>query len=185
MIFISRFLSSSGAAAIRFTMQDTGASFTFVSAHLAPHNHNVARRNANYRALVSSLVFTNGQKQIYDTSYLFVMGDLNYRISTMHPERLAIKDIGAFLSEGNMEGLLKHDQLRHELKAGKTLHGLQEGKITFPPTYKFVKGTDRYQVRRELSSDLTVDLPTERLRLAELWGSATGLDRPDHVRRLK
>ena len=75
------------------------------------------------------------------------MGDLNYRISTTQPEKLALRDIGTYLGEGDIQGLLKYDQLTQEMKAERTMHGLKEGKINFPPTYKFVKGTDRYQVR--------------------------------------
>jgi hypothetical protein len=80
------------------------------------------------------------------------MGDLNYRISTTQPEKLALRDIGTYLGEGDIQGLLKYDQLTQEMKAERTMHGLKEGQINFPPTYKFVKGTDRYQVRRSRSS---------------------------------
>ena len=153
----------SGAVAIRFQMKDSGASFTFVSAHLAPHDYNVSRRNADWASLVSSLVFTSSSStstyQIYDTSYLFVMGDLNYRLNSTKPEKLAIKDIGNYLGEGNIEGLLRHDQLSQEQKEGRTMHGLEEGKIGFPPTYKFVKGTDRYKVSSFESSRVVEGKP--------------------------
>lgn len=153
-----------GAVAIRFQMRDSDASFTFVSAHLAPHDYNVSRRNADWASLVSSLVFSSSSSssstyQIYDTSYLFVMGDLNYRLNSTKPERLAIRDIGNYLGEGNIEGLLRHDQLSQEQKEGRTMHGLKEGKIGFPPTYKFVKGTDRYKVSSLESSRATEGEP--------------------------
>lgn len=143
---------SAGAVGIRLTLSDPGrTSFTFLSCHLAPHDHNAERRNADWATIVSGLTFTSPstgkQHQIYDTTFLFVAGDLNYRLSRTHPERLTLTQIGERLSPNRLPELLAHDQLRIEQQKGNTLYGLQEGEIKFPPSYKFVKGTDRYKVR--------------------------------------
>lgn len=71
--------------------------FTFVTAHLAAHDHGLQRRNQDYASIVSRLVFTHDQlssqyqpkksliappisieegKQMYETSYLFFFGKL-------------------------------------------------------------------------------------------------------------
>lgn len=84
------------------------------------------------------------QKELHDisvykpSSHLFVGGDLNYRISTTSPPPGA-----AFpsLDEDSEHHYLKFwplDQLTREKEAGRTLHGLSEGKVEFPPTYKYV-----------------------------------------------
>lgn len=89
---------------------------------------------------------------IYDTSYLFFFGgtsspisrltreliprfaDLNYRISTKSPKPLPLHLISHKLIN-DLPSLLAQDQLTQELSAGKTLHHLREGPITFKPTY--------------------------------------------------
>lgn len=70
--------------------------------------------------------------------YLFVGGDLNYRISTTTPPALApFPNLNAE-SENYWPNFLSRDQLTQEKAAGRTLHGMSEADITFPPTYKVV-----------------------------------------------
>lgn len=66
-------------------------------------------------------------------SHLFVAGDLNYRISTDTPPALAPFPT---LDPENFRTFLARDQLTRERAEGRTLHGLSEADITFPPTYK-------------------------------------------------
>lgn len=84
------------------------------------------------------------QHQLHDlsvfkpTSHLFVAGDLNYRISTTSPPPQA-----AFPSlDADDENYYPHffplDQLTRERAAGRTLHGLTEADVEFPPTYKYI-----------------------------------------------
>lgn len=79
------------------------------------------------------------------TSHLFVAGDLNYRTSDTKPGPNDHKD--SFPQPHDEENsprhyseLFKHDQLTRERLAGRTLQGLTEAPITFPPTYKFDSG---------------------------------------------
>lgn len=65
------------------------------------------------------------------SSHLFVAGDLNYRISTTTPPALA-----RFPTLKTYPEFLDRDQLTQEKNAGRTLHGLSEAPIHFPPTYK-------------------------------------------------
>lgn len=74
-------------------------------------------------------------------SHLFFAGDLNYRTSDESP---VVADIPRFpqpttghTDDGHHSELLKKDQLTRELQAKRTLHGLTEAPITFPPTYKY------------------------------------------------
>ncbi|KAL7931090.1 phosphatidylinositol polyphosphate phosphatase [Trichoderma chlorosporum] len=72
------------------------------------------------------------------SSHLFVAGDLNYRISTTSPTPYSAfpnMDPG---SENYYTEFLHLDQLTRERTAGRTLHGLSEHPVTFPPTYKYV-----------------------------------------------
>ncbi|PTB61615.1 DNase I-like protein [Trichoderma citrinoviride] len=72
------------------------------------------------------------------SSHLFVAGDLNYRISTTSPTPYSAfpnLDPG---SENYYTHFLHLDQLTRERLAGRTLHGMSECPVTFPPTYKYV-----------------------------------------------
>lgn len=66
-------------------------------------------------------------------AHLFVAGDLNYRISTDTPPALAPFPT---LELENFQKFFEKDQLTRERRAGRTLHGLSEAPIKFPPTYK-------------------------------------------------
>lgn len=75
------------------------------------------------------------------TSYLFLAGDLNYRTSDTLPLK---DDYHRFPqpttdtnSSRHYSQLLKQDQLTREIQNNRTLHGLLEAPVTFPPTYKY------------------------------------------------
>ncbi|KAJ9664412.1 hypothetical protein H2198_000341 [Neophaeococcomyces mojaviensis] len=146
---------------------------TFVSAHLAPFEAEMERRDQDYRDIVKGLVFTNEDAREWrevnhrdenvpllqddsteldmstdpmrgmytDNSYLFFGGDLNYRTALTGPARddsnhypQPRKDTKDALHYAH---LLEKDQLTQQLQQSKTLHGLTEQKIDFPPTYKY------------------------------------------------
>lgn len=65
---------------------------------------------------------------------LIWLGDFNYRIDGQYDQ---VKELA---TTGNFGPLLACDQLRREMVAGTVFRGLREGKIAFPPTYKFDKG---------------------------------------------
>ncbi|KAK9894668.1 DNase I-like protein [Cystobasidium minutum MCA 4210] len=141
------FMSNKGAVGLRFRLEDTREVFTFVTAHLAPHDYNVLRRNIDWQSIVSRLTFAPGsgneRYQIYDTDYLYVFGDLNYRTSKEEPRPLTKEKFATMLQQEDYAAALAHDQLRIEANAGRTLHKLIEAAITFPPSYKYHKGTDQ------------------------------------------
>lgn len=74
-------------------------------------------------------------------SHLFFAGDLNYRTSDLPPslaqrERFP-KPTAPEGSINHYSALLKLDQLTREKNASRTLNGLCEAPIKFPPTYKY------------------------------------------------
>ncbi|KAI1453041.1 DNase I-like protein [Annulohypoxylon moriforme] len=84
------------------------------------------------------------QRAIHDTSiykpssHLFVAGDLNYRLSEKSPiPNSTFPDIDPE-SPNHFSQFLDRDQLSAEKAAGRTLNGLSEAPIKFPPTYKLV-----------------------------------------------
>ena len=68
------------------------------------------------------------------------------------PQLMPIIDVRAFIRQGRLDALLATDQLGREMARGRIFKGFCEQAITFPPTYKFDKGTSTYDTswkRRE------------------------------------
>jgi hypothetical protein len=82
-------------------------------------------------------------------SHLFVGGDLNYRISKTSPTSESdFPDLDP-ASPNYFPRFLAQDQLMSEKAAGRTLHGLSEAAITFPPTYKLDLTTEQSVLTQE------------------------------------
>lgn len=122
---------------------------SFVCCHLEAHDHNIPRRNQQYRDMLSSLVFRPSDPlaqpaQIFHTSHLFIMGDLNYRFSRMpssgQPRETKPGDDTVALEKHRGE-MVDLDTLKREQEGGRVFGGLREGDLArFAPTYKRIAG---------------------------------------------
>jgi endonuclease/exonuclease/phosphatase family metal-dependent hydrolase len=139
---------------------------TFAAAHLAPMESNISARNKDWENLVRNLVFVNDDDSAYSSSeetpllastsaeaptghdglfsagnHVFFFGDLNYRTNDAPPgpddHKSYPQPTSSEASPTHYRQLFKGDQLTREKEANRTLHGLQELEITFPPTYKY------------------------------------------------
>lgn len=130
----------------------------FVCAHLAAHEPNLQRRIQDYNHIVSTLLFAPNSKEskepttLYDTSHLFFLGDLNFRVTLPeeHPMRTVLTGkavADALNAEDAREQLKEYDQLFVEKKKGNVLFGLREGEFwKFKCSYKYELGeVDRYR----------------------------------------
>ncbi|RLM99009.1 type I inositol polyphosphate 5-phosphatase 8 [Panicum miliaceum] len=66
------------------------------------------------------------------------LGDLNYRLTS------GSGDTRELLERQDWQALLERDQLRTEQRAGRVFSGWEEGRIRFPPTYKYLAESDAY-----------------------------------------
>ncbi|CAG9101971.1 unnamed protein product [Plutella xylostella] len=142
-----------GAVSVRFNMY--GCSVCLVNSHLTAHEHLLAERVADYNAIVRQHVYhVRETSNILYHDYVFWVGDLNFR--TDHPagegptsEEIVAK-LGA-VEKDKYEELLQHDQLIAVMDSGEAFSEFVEPDIRFPPTYKFILGTDEYDVKRKPS----------------------------------
>jgi hypothetical protein len=175
-------MGNKGAIAMRLGISHPGhedaLKLSFVAAHLAPMECNIEARNEDWKNLVHNMVFLNDDDSAYTTSeqvpllsaskpssekdglfspnsHLFFAGDLNYRTHDNPPQPDAHKSFPSGSSPDNFLQWLKKDQLVREKEAHRTLHGLQEMPITFPPTYKLSIKSDAKSHKRS-SSDTEV-----------------------------
>ena len=142
-------LSNKGAVGIRVPiLRDKGQweTLTYVCAHLEAFDHNVPRRNTQYRNILSSLQFKGGALekpvQVFDTSHLFVLGDLNYRLTHLPSGTYPSGGDGDDLDiQKERAGLVQLDTLKREQREGRAFGGLKEGDLSrFAPTYKRIVG---------------------------------------------
>ena len=100
---------------------------------------------------------SGGEHLINSIDHVFFCGDLNYRIElprehTQHLvsrlEEILESDRPLIEKEKVTRPLylelLRHDQLSRTLSTGRAFPGFTEGKISFSPTFKFDKGTSKY-----------------------------------------
>ncbi|KAF9527013.1 skeletal muscle/kidney enriched inositol 5-phosphatase [Crepidotus variabilis] len=158
------FMGNKGAVGVRFRVRDheetPGETFTFVNCHLTAHQHKLKRRLEDYKHIVSSLLFkpvssSSIPSTLYDTSHLFLLGDLNFRLDVpptddFFPKRLNNEFAHAIESESTREHLAKYDQLSVEKQTGNVFVGLREGEFwKFKCSYKYALGeVDRYSTKR-------------------------------------
>eukprot|EP00210_Caulerpa_lentillifera_P002032 g1947.t1 len=79
-----------------------------------------------------------GFRVLRDLDNVIWVGDMNYRING------SCQDVIKLIRENKLNALLEVDQLSIEKAAGNTFQGFTESPIDFPPTYKFIRGTNYY-----------------------------------------
>ncbi|KAI3801022.1 hypothetical protein L1987_29122 [Smallanthus sonchifolius] len=104
------------------------------------------RRNADVMEILRKTWFPRVQgsrdekspQTILDHDRVIWLGDLNYRIA------LSYRSAKALVEAHDWRALLENDQLRIEQRSGRVFDGWNEGRIYFPPTYKYSNNSDIY-----------------------------------------
>ncbi|OAD73140.1 hypothetical protein PHYBLDRAFT_96484, partial [Phycomyces blakesleeanus NRRL 1555(-)] len=124
-----------GAVGIRMEYGDT--SFCFIAAHFASGHSNYEDRNNDFHTINQGLTFLRG-RSISSHDNIMWMSDLNYRVA------LSNEEVSTCVYGGNLDALLRADQLQNEMRLQRVFSGYEEGPITFMPTYKYDNGTNVY-----------------------------------------
>lgn len=107
--------------------------------HLTAFANKLQRRLWDWQHLVSTLTFSTSST-VYDTSHLFLLGDLNFRVDSP-PDLTAPAILQQLTTKSGRAALAAHDQLKREHTAGNVFRGLREGEFwDFEPTYKRIIG---------------------------------------------
>ena len=117
----------------------------FANAHLAAFQDGADKRNFDFHDISKRAIFAApsagrpfSTSALADCDLCVFFGDLNYRID------MPIDAIRSGIKRADWPALLEHDQLKLAKSHKSAFEGYEEGEITFPPTYKFDKGTDTY-----------------------------------------
>ncbi|KAK4365942.1 hypothetical protein RND71_013822 [Anisodus tanguticus] len=142
------YLRNKGSISISMQLHQT--SFCFVCTHLTSGQKegDELRRNSDVMEIlkktrfpqVSGVSEEKSPETILEHDRVIWLGDLNYRIA------LSYLSAKALVEMQNWRVLLGNDQLRIEQRRGRAFVGWKEGKIYFPPTYKYSRNSDRYSV---------------------------------------
>ncbi|KAE8147649.1 SacI homology domain-containing protein [Aspergillus avenaceus] len=132
---LSGMAGNKGGCAIRFEYCNTR--ICFVTAHLAAGFANYDERNRDYETICHGLRFQRN-RSIDDHDAIIWLGDFNYRIGLSNH---AVREL-AF--QRDFEKLYENDQLNLQMLAGRAFQFFTEGRIAFPPTYKYDIGKDNY-----------------------------------------
>ncbi|KAJ3669906.1 hypothetical protein LUZ60_010230 [Juncus effusus] len=156
------YLGNKGSISISMSLHET--SFCFVCCHLTSGEKegDELRRNSDVFEILKKTRFPRvhgaadltSPQTILDHDRVIWLGDLNYRIA------LSYHSTKALVEMHNWKQLLEKDQLRIERRFGRVFGGWKEGRIYFPPTYKYSNNSDRY------SGD---DLNTKEKRRTPAW----------------
>ncbi|XP_026546265.1 phosphatidylinositol 3,4,5-trisphosphate 5-phosphatase 2-like, partial [Notechis scutatus] len=155
-----------GAVGVSFMFN--GTSFGFVNCHLTSGNEKTARRNQNYLDILRLLALGDKQLSSFDISlrftHLFWFGDLNYRLD------MDIQEILNYINRKEFEPLLKVDQLNLEKEKHKIFLRFSEEEVTFPPTYRYERGSrDTYVWHKQKPTGVRTNVPSWCDRI--LWKS--------------
>ncbi|CDY15542.1 BnaA08g28260D [Brassica napus] len=140
------YLGNKGSISISMLLHQT--SFCFVCTHLTSGQKegDELKRNSDVMEILKKTRFPRvkssedekSPENILQHDRVIWLGDLNYRIA------LTYRSAKALVEMQNWRALLENDQLRIEQKRGHVFKGWNEGKIYFPPTYKYSRNSDRY-----------------------------------------
>uniref|UniRef100_A0A8B9F6Y4 phosphatidylinositol-3,4,5-trisphosphate 5-phosphatase n=1 Tax=Amazona collaria TaxID=241587 RepID=A0A8B9F6Y4_9PSIT len=163
---IANTLGNKGAVGVSFLFN--GTSFGFVNCHLASGSEKTHRRNQNYSDILHSLVLGDKRLGGFDLTlrftHLFWFGDLNYRLD------MDVQDTLAHISKKEFEALLAVDQLNLEREKNKVFLRFSEGDISFPPTYRYERGSqDSYMWQKFKPTGMRINVPSWCDRI--LWKS--------------
>ncbi|GJQ83271.1 hypothetical protein Trydic_g8863 [Trypoxylus dichotomus] len=111
------------------------------------HDHMLKARVEDYDAILKDQHFhVDAHSEIFFHDYVFWMGDLNFRL--LEELDMSLEEIVARVRKGEYQKLFDYDQLRYVMRKGDAFTELQEGEVTFPPTFKFEVDSSFYDCKR-------------------------------------
>lgn len=146
-------IKTKGAVSIAFRF--FGTSFMFTNCHFPAHENKVKDRIDEYQRIINSIDLPKNLK-LLKPRYLsndstarfdcvFFMGDLNFRLEQRtFDETIHILEDIFQQREPSYEALTQNDELLKVMETNQAFHGFDEPQIKFPPTYKFLAQTNKY-----------------------------------------
>ncbi|EEE66663.1 hypothetical protein OsJ_23293 [Oryza sativa Japonica Group] len=145
-VWVPNEIRDDGSISISMSLHQT--SFCFICCHLTSGEKegDELRRNSDVMEILRKTRFprvrgandVKSPETILEHDRIIWLGDLNYRIALSYCSARALVEMH------NWKQLLEKDQLRIQQRYGRVFQGWKEGRIYFPPTYKYSFNSDRY-----------------------------------------
>ncbi|CCC69341.1 hypothetical protein NCAS_0C03510 [Naumovozyma castellii] len=138
--------SLKGGIGMCCTLQKNGGvngTFTFICSHLTANEgeKNIIRRREDFQSIMDSCDTQFGDYKDY---HVFFFGDLNYRVKGWN--HLNNTD---YSNEETINELLgNYEEFYHSKQSYDTYKNFIEARINFPPTYKYLRGSYKYNTKR-------------------------------------
>eukprot|EP01129_Flabellula_baltica_P006797 TRINITY_DN2586_c0_g1_i1.p1 TRINITY_DN2586_c0_g1~~TRINITY_DN2586_c0_g1_i1.p1 ORF type:complete len:952 (+),score=154.71 TRINITY_DN2586_c0_g1_i1:100-2856(+) len=135
---VKRLAGNKGAIVARFDLDDTA--FCFICCHLAAGQSKMSNRADEIDLIANTKINSRTHPFLFDHDYIFWFGDFNFRLQGINRD-----EADQHLNDQNWKRLRSFDELRiHKHENHDILSKFTEGKLTFPPTYKYDIGYNRY-----------------------------------------
>jgi len=130
-----------GAVCLRFCIGDRSLSFASVHLTADQETDNTEARIQDFHKINASH-FDNSA--FTDHDFVCFTGDLNFRVNLDRQEIVKLSE------QKTYQEIIQHDQLTVAKKERKAFVDYTEGLITFPPTYKYNKGSGYFNLSEPL-----------------------------------
>lgn len=139
-----------GAVAISFCL--FGTTMLFVTSHLTAHQQKVKERVSDVKRIIHAIdlpknlhIRSKNKDVTQNFDAVFWCGDLNFRLGEPREKLLKWIETTQFPLPSHLpHGYMHTDQLKSVLANGAAFKDFKEANITFPPTYKYDPGTQKF-----------------------------------------
>jgi len=133
-------MGNKGSCILRFNYNDT--SLATACCHLSAGASNVSARISEINDILNRTTSIKNSR-FKDHDLQFIFGDLNFRID------LDYHTCKQMISSKSLEALTTYDQLNKAKSVSTSLIELDEGQLSFDPTYKYIVGTSEYDFKKK------------------------------------
>jgi hypothetical protein len=134
-------MGNKGSCLIRFTYLET--SFAFSTGHFAAGSSANASRINELTDILNRNFPIYKEPRFKDHTLMFVFGDLNFRCDIDYNACLNL------IRARNLQQLMQYDQFLKSKEVNFNLIDIEEGVITFNPTYKYLLNSQDYDAKKK------------------------------------
>jgi hypothetical protein len=170
-------LGNKGGVGIAFRWRETSLAFVMCHLPARPDLVRLRKREADYRALVRRLKLDTsmlgaqaGMDWVHTHDHVFFFGDANYRVE------LPFERTVSLVSSRQFGAIMAHDQMVKEMGKGRAFVGFYEGRVDFPPTYRWLRERSEFSWKRGQTPSYT-----DRVLHRSLPGCASAVTLHDYT----
>jgi hypothetical protein len=134
-------MGNKGSCLMRFNYLDS--SFAFATGHLCAGGSANSSRIAEITEVLNKPFPNLKDLKFREHDICFVFGDLNFRID------LDLNTCKELIKKGSLAHLTEFDQFLKSKSVNYSLFDIEEGPLTFNPTYKYVYGGHEYESKKK------------------------------------